>query len=393
MTLTQYGYRLFAVELHHQKKQATHPFNEAKIPLVDEDGVTSMAERVVDYRKVIVDEVTSHAMQPHVFGNPVESPDVTGPAEARGTAMRFVSAELDGDAVRLQLQFGVRNADGTVMYDDPEEPDIDLRGKPTLYPYRAALVTAEDKHRGLLAVETRGKSCPVEAVVRGLHRISADNWRIRVLSNLASEAAMLDYLSRARVGKVVFDQYRVEKDGSRTRSDVTMSVRAIMPGVPVMQRAKGWVKDYFGFLEEYDPEEEKAAAEELKSGPSAKKARLSREERQAVRKAESEARKSEQAKAKMQAREYRNSYAAVAAETLKQDIFSSQVDDIAIDFNDVGIELDDGQMKKTIKPTSDFSRFTYFLGHGHVPNDDFYEAAEASAVVLLEGIQKLKLKR
>ncbi|MBF4478271.1 hypothetical protein [Rhodococcus rhodochrous] len=393
ITLTQYGYRLFAVELHHGRKQAAHLFEEAKLPLIDEAGVKSQGERVIDYRKVMVSEVTAAHKRTHTLGGSAESDDGSSPIEARGTAMRFLEASQVGDAIRMKFEFGARNADGTLIYDDSKEPDVELRGKPTLYPFRATLVTKPGLTRALLAVEARGRTCPLDAVVRGLHAVSADEWRLRILSHLAGEAAMMDYLRRAKIGKVVFDRWSFADDGSRTQNDVTLSVRSVLAGKSVRERVLEWGKDYFGFVDEYIEDDKSVDSDSSGTVQPAQKERLSREKRAALRKQQAAERKAAEAAEKAARKQQRNLYSASAANQLKQDIFSARVEDIEVEFNDVGVEMDDGQTKRIIKPTTDFKRFTYFLGHGNVSDDHFYSAAEASALGMIDGIQKLKLEQ
>lgn len=391
--MTQYGYRLFAVELHHGMRHQVHPLGAAELPL-DEDAKSgeSSGKRVIDYREVLVKDIENKKGEAQKFRTTEESDDGTSAVESQGMAMRFTDASFEETSSRMYFEFGLRNLDGTLIFDDPAVDDIELKGKPTLYPYRATLVANKDSKRGLLAVEARGRSCPVDAVIRGLHAVSPDGWRLRILAHVAGEAAMTDFIRRAKVGVVQFERFTHDDDGAPNRHDVKMSIVTRDSGDSIKDRVLEWATTYFGFAKDYLIDDEIENANNVENEDRPKKARLSREERTKLRRQESDRKKIEKAHAKAAAIEFRTSQGRAAAETMKSDIFANRVEDVDIEFDNVGVELDDGFTKKILKPTSDFRRHTYVIGRGVVSNDRFFQAAEATASNLLGLVQRTKLR-
>jgi hypothetical protein len=112
------------------------------------------------------------------------------------------------------------NADGKLLVDGR---DVEMKDKPTLHPYRATLLAETHGTIGLLAVEVRGRSCPSDAVIRGLKSCSEVPWRLQVLGHLAGEAAMMAFIRNAAIKHVVFDRWTYDDDGQRKRADLSMS--------------------------------------------------------------------------------------------------------------------------------------------------------------------------
>ena len=225
-----YGYRLWAMELHHGRKHQLHQFGAAQLPFAkteDTGEAIGDAVREVDYIAEAQRDVTGAVKRTHNFGL-VRGDDDESAAAAKGASIRFVSADREEDgSLRLKFEYGVRHADGTLIDpDDPEAPDISLKDKSTLHPYRATLITRPDLTRGLLAVETRGRSCPMASVIRGLNKVSVGGWRLHAISHLAGEAAMIAFITQSQIKQVNFDQWSYEADGARIRREVAMAVSA-----------------------------------------------------------------------------------------------------------------------------------------------------------------------
>lgn len=384
-----YGYRLWAVELHHGLKRQCHTFGAAQLPFKPEDADETSADAVreIDYIAVAERDVNSATNRTHNFGLPKGEDDESA-AAAQGTSIRLISADRDeGGSLRLKFQYGVRHADGTLIDpDDPEAADIALKGKSTLHPYRASLITRPDLTRGLLAVESRGRSCPMPSVIRGLNAVSVDNWRLRAISHLAGEAAMITFIAQSEVKQVSFDRWSYEADGARDRREVSMAVLTQIEGEGVKERVTQWARDYFGFLKEHvtDKEVEEANLPDMSSMSTAEKKEVRRQVRERLQ--------IEKTKARVQRRLTGRKVAYDEAEALKQTVFANREGDVDIDFTDVSVELDNHGASKTYNPLSDFGRFTYGISDRYPPDQVFYPTAEGTASSLLDEVQGLQLK-
>lgn len=385
-----YGYRLWAVELHHGRKQQLHTFGAAQLPFkpdAAEDTASADAVQEVDYINVAKRDVLASAKRTHNFGL-TKGDDDESAAAATGASIRFVSAVRDQDGgLRLKFEYGIRHADGTLIDPDaPDAGDIDLKGKSTLHPYRATLITRPDLTRGLLAVESRGRSCPMPSVIRGLNAVSEDNWRLRAISHLAGEAAMIAFITQSKIKQVSFDRWSYEADGARDSREVSMAVLTKIEGEAVKHRVIDWAQDYFGFLKEHVTEKEV----ELANLPDM--SAMTPEERQEVKRETRERLQAQKVAAKVQRRIAGREFASGEADALKQAVFANREGDVGIEFTDVSVELDNHGASKTYNPLSDFGRFTYGISDRYPSDQVFYKAAEGTAAGLLNEVQGLQLK-
>lgn len=381
--MTQYGYRVFAVSLHENRKFEAQHFGEAKRPVLGEDGKPTSGSYQSDYRDTVVADVEGAAGRALTFGISEDDDDETGAAQAKGVAIRFIGAKRSGDLVQFKFEQGVRNADGTLLVEGSD--DIDLKDKPTLHPYRALLLAGDKEVRALLAVEVRGRSCPVEAVIRGLRQSSDVPWRLQVLGHLAGEAAMKEFIRNAAVGRVVFDRYTYADDGAKSQHDVSMSVTA--EGVDVKSEVSSWADSFFERRRRnIDPDPELPTVD-------ANGRKFTKKQLSAARKQIQQERKAERAAAERTRRENAQTTSEAAAAGLKQEIFVSRDEVVGVEFTDVAVELDDGVIKKRITPKTDFGRFTYVLGRGSVSDDAFFTSSEKTLRGLFGAVQSLNLKR
>ncbi|MFN3002340.1 hypothetical protein ACK12G_03680 [Mycolicibacterium wolinskyi] len=387
-----YGYRLWAVELHHGRKQKLQTFGAAQLPVTKkaDDGseeVVGDAVREVDYIEEARKEVNASANRTQNFGL-TKSDDDEGAAAAKGASIRFVKAERDaGGALRMKFEFGLRHADGTLIDpDDPDAEDVPLQNKSTLHPFRATLVSDPTVTRGLLAVETRGRACPMASVVRGMNAVSEHNLRLRAISHLAGEAAMIDFITQAEVKRVAFDRWSYQADGARDRREVAMSVLTDIEGEKVKQRLIQWARDYFGFQKDHVTEKEV----ELANLPDM--SQMSTEEKAEIRRKRREELQAEKTRARVERRLAGRQIVQSEAAVLREAVFANRAGDVDIDFTDVSVEVDNGGASKTFNPLSDFGRFTYGIGDKYPSDQVFYSTAETTAKNLLDLVQGLQLK-
>lgn len=369
----QYGYRVFAVELHDGLKQDPLEFGAAARPIVSEDGTVADGKHVYDYRNAMVAEVESHLGRAHSFGGGTDD-DETGPAQGRSTTIRFHGAKRSEDYVYLTFEHGVTNADGTLL---DGAAVIDMKDKPTLHPYRALLYAPAKTKVGLLAVETRGRTCPHLAVVRGLKNCSEVPWRLQVLGHLAGEAAMLAFLRRASVNHVVFDRWTYDDAGARDHRDVSMTVAASGVDAQLKQSVAGWASAQFRRVAAARKESRISYVDDEGNEVPAKEIRAQRKAaKEAVRSAVVDGGPERTRK---------------AVDSLKQDVFVSRGETVEVGFNDVGVEVSDRERTMMVTPHTDFTKFTYPLGRSRPEDEAFFNRVEATVVELHPAVEQTPL--
>lgn len=381
--MTNYGYRLWAVDLHIGMKRDRHEFRAAHLPVFDAEGQQGGGERIVDYLSSTHTDIQASAGQTHNFGL-TKGDDDEGPAASSGASIRFGGSALTGISLRMKLEYGLRHTDGTLIDPSvPDSEDVPLKNKSTLHPYRATLVAAPGAYRGLLAVETRGRACPMVSLVRALRAISSEGFRVKAVSHVASEAAMLDYIANAEIKRVNFDQWSFNDDGQKTRREVALGVISQIEGREVRDAVGRWCTKFFDVQREHVVDEDVEAANEPDlSG-------LTVAERREYRRARAVAQRAERQKLKVERRLLGRQINHTEAGQLKSTIFATRGDDVTIDFTDVSVDMLNNGAKRIFNPLSDFQKLTYALGT-RLPGDErFFRQAEETATNLLDGVQEL----
>jgi hypothetical protein len=383
-----YGYRLWAVELHFGMTHAKQQFGSVLIPLVDPDDgdeaakKSSDAKRSVDYMKAARADINANLHRREKFG--ATPGDHEGAAAPKTSSVRFTWADREGFALRTKFEHGVGHGDGTLVDDeDVDAPDVPLVGKTTLHPYRATLVSHPTHTRGLLAVESRGRTCPMPAVVRMLRRVSSDNLRLRAISNLADEAAMMNFIDSAAINEVLFERWTRDDDGAPDRREVQMGLHTVFEGEKIRSTVKRWAQSYFGFQKQHVVEKEVELANADDSSDETgdeSESKLTAQER-----------KAEAARAKAERKLAERDVNQSEAQDLADAVFTSLQETVSIEFTDVGVSMSNDSGAKTFKPLSDFGRFPYRIGETHPSDTLFYAVAEEKALSLLTVVQGLQL--
>ncbi|MGN7133419.1 hypothetical protein ACTHQY_09110 [Rhodococcoides corynebacterioides] len=363
----KYGYRVFAVELHQGRHQTRQPFHAAQWIEKDEKGKKLGGAVQMNYLDHLVADVTAKTGERNDFGN--QSADDDSGADGAKVAIRFIKAERKNDLVKIFCEQGPHNLDGTLLLDDG---DISLANKPTLHPYRAALYAPEGTSRGLIAVEVRGRSCPVDPVLRGLRMISEEDWRLRDLGNLAGEAAMMAYLRNAEIRETVFDKWTYDKSGAREVKDLHMAVKP--SGDAVRGNLLEWAQSYFGFQRAERTAELEADAEAQPKPP------MKRDEKKAA----TARRRAEEKAEKIRRRESAAERSRIAASELRRAVFVSRSETVDVDFDEVAVKTELGDDVRTIKPNTDFGKFTYQLGRSQPSESTFF----AKVLATMEGLHR-----
>ncbi len=327
--MADYGYRLFAVELHEGLKHTPVPLTAAQTAAPDKK---SPPGPVVDYRDQAHSDIQAH-LGNVTFNSGTGSEDDDGVVNNTDNlvSLRFQGSSRGLNSVRIHLRSGPMNADGWSIDPKGKKPDQPLAGRSTIYDYRATLVAQPGQLRGILGVEVRGRSCPVAPLQRALKSASTVPWRLKVLSNVAARAAVLSFIDKGRMDKAQFDMWSFDADGQRDRRLVSMSV-ALDDGKKARERVRGWAETFF----ESGKRDKGKAPEE--------------------------------------------------AQALAKELLSAKVD---IDFNDAAVLVSSDGVSRTLAPASDFRRFTYALGKAAVADDFFFTQVEQTAESLLPLVQGL----
>jgi hypothetical protein len=370
--LTTYGYRLFAVELYEGAKRQAQKFGAAEF----ESAETTTAKTKVHYFAHIQTDISAKLREAYETNTVTgETGDDTSAIDGVGAALRFTSVARDGNVLKLKFEHGLRNRDGTLRLANGD--DQPLENLYTLYPYRAVMVCSDDWTKALVAVETRGHSCPADYLTAALKRSSSVPWRLKMLTHLAGEAAMVAFLQSADISRVTFDKYEFSDDGSRKpRKDVSLAILPLAEANAIRASVESWMRSYFGF--EKDQQNGNDEVDKPK-----KMTRAERKQFDAGRRAEKTRRR-------VARQEQRRSKSAEAATALKEDIFANRTDEVEIDFDDVRVEMSDGSNTRTFRPSSDFRRLTYPLGKSVVSDEKFNSEAVKTASDLLEPIQGMR---
>lgn len=366
----KFGYRVFAVQLHQHRYRTAQSFGKAAVVRKDEEGKVISGTHEVDYRAQVVADVLAKIGTRHNFGSAAD--EESGPADGGGMAIRFTGAEhVDHDVVRFTFDQGPHNRDGTLLVEGA--PDIELKNKPTLHPYRAVLYAPAESTRGLIGIEVRGRSCPFEAVVRGLANCSDVHWRLRGLGNLAGETAMLEYLRNAEISKTVFDKWTYDSSGAREVKDLSLAVKP--SGEAVRQTLLEWAQDYYG-LQKQRREVERDEAAEVAKQPN--KPKMTKDQR----KAETQRRRAAEIVAKINRKSNAQERSKQAAAEMKEGIFVSRGDHVDIDFDEVAVKTEYDGDGRVITPNMDFGKFTYHLGTRRPADTWFFDEVKGTLASL-----------
>lgn len=327
------SFRLFVVSLHDGQARQAQYFESAQARTIvrkDEDGKKhTETPPPVDYRELIVEEVDAN-QKAFVYGRKKIEDDADEVSEFGGHVIRWIKASRVSAASRFWFEAGPVSSEGVLVDPEGIDPDLDL-GKDiraTLHRYRAALITKPGLQYGILAVEARGARCPKDQLVRALRDSSPQGWSLRVQEGVAQKAAVLDFIDRADIVAVTFTEYGYGRDGAKRAPQLKrLRIDEVLRGVDRLRRAaRDWVQ-----------------------------------------------------------RAGRSGGAAAAAELLTL-VVTEEVD---IAFNDVAVEFDDKDQQRTIRPTTDYRRFSYFLGRDIVNDEKFFEASEKAASEIIDEVQAI----
>lgn len=330
------SFRLFAVSLHDGRIRAVQPFDAAKpraIVVKNNDGTAGTKKfDPINYLDVITHAVESRGAAPFAFGKKVAE-DNEEAATVVGHVIRWEPLKPPknlGNAVRFWFEAGPTSDDGVVV-DPSGGTDIDLNGKATLHHYRASLIVGPGCNYGILAVEVRGRSCPRDQLVRALKETTDQPWRLKIRNGVANKAAVLQFIENATIRSVTFTEFAYDVAGNKKAPQ-----RKQLRIDELSGKALDWKKvraKVTGWFDGSGTNNSKDAATDLK--------------------------------------------ALVVT------------DEVGIPFDDVAVQLEDGEARRTFRPSSDYSNFSYDLGPKIVADETFFEQCESAAKGLLLDIQPI----
>ncbi|MEV7428339.1 hypothetical protein AB0N29_01860 [Nocardioides sp. NPDC092400] len=248
-----------------------------------------------------------------------------------GTSTRLQRAEQHGESVRLWFKSGPILSEGVAADPTGVEDDFDLTGKSTLQDFRAVIRTKKGARRAIVAVETRGRACPANALLRALKSCSDVPWRLRLHDHIADVAAVRAFVDKGTVEHLELTEWSFDDDGHKvTRLNSLVSRVAVTEQRKSKTRLKNWIR--VGKVSAPDKWKKEATA-------------------------------------------------------VKDQFFSTKVD---IPFNDVSMTVSSGNQVRTLRPSTDYRHFTYYLADKIVEDSTFFSQAGGTLDLMIDGVQDAK---
>jgi len=320
------GYRLFVGTVHDGQKHDYRKFDDLKaIP-----NTAAPTGRVkLDYIDSLTADLTPRLKEVLRFGSSSDEDEVEGVARSSGGCLRFTEVNPSPLLVELKFDQGVVNSDGILVDPNGLNPDQDLKNFSTVFGYRALITYLPDSDRAIIAVETRGRSCPYQVLRRALRMSSSNPWRIQTHQNIADLAAVRQFLRTADMEEVRLRSSGYNRDGQHAMGASILNVDVDTQKLSdfLRQKITSWAEHQLGALELDSAAEITAVATEV----------------------------------------------AGAGTNL--------------DFNDVKIQARGNHATKTLGPNSDYRKFVYDLGPDLVSDSDFFNEVRTSCAALINTIQ------
>lgn len=316
--MVDYGYRLFVVSLHDGRRRDEQPFDAAVAGGDSADPI--------DFRDHLLASVQA-ALGSAIVDDADNEDGDDGLAERRVSCTRFQDgAARVRNTVRLHFDFGPVHLEGLAVDPQGVRQDFALAGSAINFPYRAALITADGLPRAILAVEVRGRTCPVSSVIRAVRTVTG-GWRLRTHANVADRGAWDRFIGQANIDRVELTEWTYDNDGAARQQRAALWLKVDQEAQAPIDRLRDWAR-------------RRLEGETLDS--------------------------------------------AAEAQAISDEFVGVDID---IDFNDVAVHAQSGGQSRTLRPGSDYRRFTYELGIAAVSDQVFFNQAEQTATALLESVQ------
>lgn len=245
-----HGFRLFEVTLHHGMKQAVVPFVSKG---TDEwNLVESIADLWKKHQGVTLHglpRLTAEDVPDDGAGDQTETDDGP-PAPTPKPVFRVEQTGYVGAHPYVEVYQG-RAAGHTkaIPLEETEGPDADISGHAPARLYLAYLLATTNSERAVLAVESYGRACPVEPVVRWLNRWLMDAnrpgsgrpWRLRIRP-LGDDETLKGVIKQSKSTQLVLEKHELS---GRQSQDLEMRVTAPIRAGDLAERARSTVRGWF----------------------------------------------------------------------------------------------------------------------------------------------------
>lgn len=321
------GFRLFVVSLHDNQMAEEQSFTSAQARTPPK----SKKPDAVHFFDAVAEDVrikTGKSFNQGV-GQTIDEEEVSEVSERVGTSTRLLHSARSGSALHLKFYSGPILTGGLLSDPFGDEADTPMVGRSTLHDFRACLTVKAGGKRAILAVETRGNSCPVRPLIWSLKRASDLPWRLKLHEAAADAAALAAFIDNGRVVDAELTQWTFDKDGHRvSREKALVSKVSLVDQAKAKMRILSW--------------------------------------RQEGRRTDKQVWQTE-------------------AAAVKSEFYTQKID---ITFNDTAFTVENGEQQRKFSPATNFNRFTYRLDdRERVGDEDFFTAVEEASEALIENVQ------
>ncbi|MCX4963625.1 hypothetical protein OHA98_02095 [Streptomyces sp. NBC_00654] len=222
--MTSYGYRLFTLSVFRGSKRTPINFKDCE------------GEH---YKETVARLLKS--LEVPVVGDPpssLEEAAASAPDDFRGKpALRIEGVELVDNTVRATVWVGKIGSHAKAMSRDVSVADFDISDKAAINGFRVVFAFPEDGTKGILAVESISRSCPVAPLVKWLRYRSLEEdhkknqgagvvalgWRSKV-EGLTDEARLSEMIEAGLAQGLVLVKQSITP--GRTRAEKEFEIRA-----------------------------------------------------------------------------------------------------------------------------------------------------------------------
>lgn len=225
---TQYGYRLFVVEVtkgmrrkHESYEKAALGSGASEVQFID-----SILRTCATLKDVTITEALKYREKSY------DVPDGNSAVEDTTPFLRLLSYSHDGNRLDFSFRYGRKGSHDLAMAATTEG-DAELDDKAPTNPYRAHLYLPVSGSRAILAIESRNRTCPAHDFLKliGVSTKLQDEertdeskigwWRF-IPSRMTDSLQWERFIMEGKAQSVSLIKYYMKSDGTRGSKEVTL---------------------------------------------------------------------------------------------------------------------------------------------------------------------------